>query len=75
MNVTDRIRFLMADVLEVPMDRLSPEVDREELPEWDSLAHLRLITALEEEFGIRPSMSEIGNVRSFGDLVSLAEQR
>lgn len=72
MNLSDRVRLLMADVLEVPLERLSSDVDREALPEWDSLAHLRLITALEEEFGVRPSMAEIGNVHSFGDLVTLA---
>jgi len=75
MSLPDRILLLMADVLEVPIERLSPDVDREALPEWDSLAHLRLITALEEEFGIRPSMSQIGDVHSLGDLVLLAEQR
>lgn len=72
MSVQERVRILMADVLEVPIESLSTDVDRESLPEWDSLAHLRLMTALEEEFGVRPSMSDIGNVHSFADVVMLA---
>ncbi|MGK2908665.1 MAG: acyl carrier protein [Sphingobium sp.] len=75
MTIEERVRLLMSDVLEVPPDRISGDVDREALPEWDSLAHLRLITALEEEFGVRPSMAQIGSIYSMGDLVMLAEQR
>lgn len=75
MSVIDRVRMLMADVLDVPIESLSADMDRESLPEWDSLAHLRLMTALEEEFGVRPSMSDIGNVHSFDDVVMLAERR
>ncbi|AUW58805.1 acyl carrier protein [Sphingobium sp. SCG-1] len=75
MSMHERVRVLMADVLEVPIESLSADVDRESLPEWDSLAHLRLMTALEEEFGVRPTMSDIGNVYSFDDVVMLAQRR
>lgn len=74
MTIEERVRLLMADVLDVPPERISADADREALSEWDSLAHLRLITALEEEFGVRPSMSQIGDIHSVRDLVMLAEQ-
>jgi len=41
---------------------------RDASPAWDSLGHLRLITALEEEFGTRFTMKEVGELDRFGKL-------
>jgi acyl carrier protein len=37
---------------------LSDSLSAENLPEWDSVAHLRLIMGCEEEFGVKFSIEE-----------------
>lgn len=42
----------LSSLLNVPPDQLNRESSRDSIQEWDSLKHMHLIMALEEEFGI-----------------------
>lgn len=41
---------------------------------WDSMNHLRLITAMEEQYSIRLSMDEIQDIVTLDDVNSLLTQ-
>ena len=64
MEITERIRLIVSDVLEIDANRIGAESHQSDIAEWDSLAQLRLVTALEEEFGVKPSMREIAELTS-----------
>ncbi len=64
-DVQDRIRDVMAGVLELPPEAIGPGFARDGTPQWDSLTHLRLVTALEEAFGIRFDMREVPDLARF----------
>lgn len=64
MEITERIRLIVSDVLEIDASRIGAESHQSDIAEWDSLAQLRLVTALEEEFGVKPSMREIAELTS-----------
>lgn len=42
---------------------------------WDSIAHLNLILAVEQEFRFMMTPEEATAVRSFGDMAKLVESR
>ena len=42
---------------------------------WDSIAHLNLILAVEQEFGFMMTPEEATAVRSFPDMLDLVESR
>ena len=42
----------LSSLLNLPPDQLNRESSRDSIQEWDSLKHMHLIMALEEEFGI-----------------------
>lgn len=42
---------------------------------WDSLKHISLIEAVEEEFGMRFTMLEINGMKNVGEMISIIEQR
>ena len=42
---------------------------------WDSIAHLNLILAIEQEFRFMMTPEEAGSVRSFGEMLALVESR
>jgi acyl carrier protein len=65
LNVDSRVREVVAGVLEVPQSSIGDGFSRDEAPSWDSLAHLRLVSALEEAFGVRFTMQEVGELTSF----------
>lgn len=62
-----RLREILSDVLDVD-PQITDDFSREDESAWDSMAHLRLITAVEHAFGIKFTMQEIEEIRSYGDL-------
>lgn len=69
----DKVRELVADILGIDAAALDEQLDRNEFDSWDSLNHLRIVSVVEEEFGIRFGMDEIEGVRCVRDLVRLTE--
>jgi acyl carrier protein len=59
------IQQIMADVFEKSEEQISIDSTQDEIDSWDSIKHLNLIVALEEEFGIELPIEEIGNLISF----------
>ena len=62
-----RLRDLIAEVLGIAPGDVGPELSRDSSG-WDSLGHLKLITAVEQEYGISFTMDQILAVRSGADL-------
>jgi acyl carrier protein len=52
---------------------VTPATSRRDLADWDSVAHVKLILALEEEFGIRFSEDEVSAIETVGELLDAVE--
>ena len=52
-SIRQRLRGIMCDVFECPESELPENPDQASVEKWDSLEHLRLIMAVESEFGIK----------------------
>jgi acyl carrier protein len=64
-DLDSRIREVMAEILEVEPGEIGEELRRDDSPLWDSMNHLRMVSALEEAFGIRFTMKEVGDMERF----------
>ena len=54
---------------------VTDSLGKDDLKSWDSLGHIRLITATEEAFGISFTIEEIEGVSSMGQLLrNIAEK-
>ena len=49
--------------------RITDDMTRENFPTWDSLGHIRLVSATEEAFGISFSIEEIEGMTSVGRIL------
>ncbi len=68
----------LANVFEEVFDRpveLRDDTTAADVGEWDSIAHVTLILATEEEFGVRFESSEIANAGDVGEFVTLIESK
>jgi acyl carrier protein len=54
---------------------LTPKTSAADIPEWDSLTHVRLILSVEKAFGIKFSAAEVANLKDVGDLMNLIALR
>ncbi len=67
----------LADVFEQVMDTdvaLTPSLTADDVPEWDSLSHVRLIITVERTFRVKFAASEVTGLKNLGDLVSLIKK-
>jgi acyl carrier protein len=66
--INERLRDLLAEMLDMPSNDITLETRREDVATWDSLNHLQLVTALESEFGVALTMEEIAAIKTVDDL-------
>jgi acyl carrier protein len=71
--VEDRIRAIMARVLRVPADRVGADAAIGNVPNWDSTAHMRMMLALEDEFGIDLDETRMVEMTSFAKIRAVVE--
>ena len=70
-----RIREVMSEILEVDPGSIGDGFSRESVSSWDSLSHLRLVTALEEAFRIKLTMKEVGEMDRFETIRRMIAER
>src|SRR5687767_12413456 len=59
-----RLRNVMSAVLRVPAEEIHAGSSMDTIDTWDSLAHMNLVLAIEEEFGVSIPDDEAANVTS-----------
>jgi len=73
--VNQELQELIADTLDLPPAEVTETLAREDVDQWDSLSHLRLVTAVEQSFGVRFTMSEIESIDGVPRLLELLAAR
>lgn len=59
------LKALMAAVFQVPVENITDDASTDTIATWDSLHHINLIVALEDELGIRIDEDEVPNLTSY----------
>lgn len=47
------------------------ETTAEDIEDWDSLEHINLIAAIEQEFGIKFTMGQVVSMKNVGEMVDI----
>ena len=69
-----RVKRVVCSTLQIADDRYSEELAAGSIPEWDSVAHVGLIMAIENEFGIALDVTDAVDIESVGDLLVVLER-
>jgi len=65
MKLSDQIKGIMAKVFEINVSEITDDATPEIIEKWNSLGHMNLIIALEEEFKITFEDEQIVELVSF----------
>ena len=68
----EKILEILKNVLEMDVDS---NCNQKNCNAWDSMKQLDLVVELESEFGISLEPEEIGEMKSFCDIVNLVEKK
>ena len=67
----DRIRRVAADVLETSSDKITLDSSPETIDTWDSVHHLNLVLALEQEFDLQFEPEEIDQMKDVRHILEI----
>lgn len=68
--MTDRLQSLFAETLNRPMPPFTPALAFDEIPGWDSVAHLALLLSIERAFSAAFTSRQMVEMRTIGDLLA-----
>lgn len=73
----EKLKNVMSKILNVDLTNLSQdEITPNNIKEWDSLAHLKIMISLEQEFGIEIEPNEIYEMqKGFRDMINIVEKK
>jgi acyl carrier protein len=64
-NIDDKIKKVISIVFEIDLDKIKDNSSPDNIENWDSLRHMMLIGALEDEFDIQFSDDEMTELLNF----------
>ena len=66
-----RLQVIFQDVLDQPGLRLTEDFSTADCPDWDSVATVQIVIAVEAAFGIRVPTETVANLRQVRQLLAL----
>lgn len=69
MDVKERIFRVIGQVMGVPVEDVNEDSSPDSIQDWDSLRHMNMILALEEEFGLEFTDEQIVEMLSVGIII------
>jgi acyl carrier protein len=73
--ITERLQNVMRDVFDDPGLVLRRDMTADDVSTWDSISHVAMLAAVEEEFGIRIEMVDVKALHNVGDLIDLVSRK
>jgi len=74
-EIYPRLTDIMRDLFDDDDLVAHPALTADDVKEWDSLTHLRLMLTVQKAFGVKFSAAEIGKLKNVGDLASLIQAK
>ncbi len=69
MAKNDQIRQIIADILFMSLEEISPNASQDSVRNWDSLQQLNLVLALEQTFNVRFKPEEFNVMTSVEKII------
>jgi acyl carrier protein len=67
------LQRIFCDVFDDDALKIDMSTSQEEVEGWDSVAQIKLILSIEEEFGIRFQMEEVSATKNVGEFIKMIE--
>ena len=78
MNINEiipRLNEVFRDVFDDTTIIVNEKTTSDDIEDWDSLAHINLVAAVENEFGLRFKMREVSGMKNVGEMIAIIAER
>ena len=69
------VQDVFRDVFDEPGLVITRQSNAETVEDWDSLAHVNLITAIEKRYKVKFALGELQGLKNVGDLLDMLETK
>ncbi len=70
-----RLTAIFHEVFDDDTIVVTPELTAADVPEWDSLSHIRLVLAVQKAFQIKFSAAQTAELKNVGELAGLIQAK
>ena len=74
-EIYERLNNVFRDIFDDDSIVVKPETTSNDIEDWDSLEHINLIVAVEQEFGMKFNMNEVTSMKNVGEMVKIILDR
>ena len=74
MDVQEKVIQVLVNILQVSPDKISTKTTSDDIEKWDSLNHINMIQALEQEFGIRYDQEQMVSMLSVEEIIEATKE-
>ena len=74
-DVEPKVKSIINRMFDLPDDTVTRSTTAADVDGWDSLSHINLIVAIEREFRIKFTTSEVVSLKNVGELVDLVAKK
>lgn len=74
-EILESLRKIMIDVFDLDDLEIDAQTTADDIEDWDSLSHIRLMVAIERQFKIKFQNSEIESLTNVGELVQVIARK
>ena len=73
--IYEKLTTVFRDVFDEEDLVLTPELTADDVEEWDSLSHVRLVLATSRAFGVTFSAADVGGLKNVGEFVAVIKAK
>ena len=74
-DILQKLTAIFRDIFDLPDLVLTPAMTAEDVEEWDSVNHITLVVATEQEFGIKFQAAELDELKNVSEFVHLIKSK
>ena len=70
-EIYNRLNEVFREVFDDDSITVNAETTDADIEDWDSLTHIQLIAAVEDEFGVKFSMKQVSSMKNVGEMAQI----
>ena len=67
-EIYNRLNEVFREVFDDDSITVNAETTAADIEDWDSLTHIQLIAAVEDDFGVKFSMKQVSSINNVGEM-------
>ena len=74
-EIVKRLTEVFRDIFDDDSIIITEKTTANDIDDWDSIEHINLIGAVEEEFNMRFKMREVSGMKNVGEMINIISER